>query len=347
MKQLSRSLPLYLSLFAALTLAALLPLRLWQQLYLVESTGFWVEARNPTVYALYAGLALLFALPAALAYACRKQTQLDLGRRRRLFEGVFALLVAAALLIDAYEACRFAVQVFKNYGVNALEPDYETLVGFQYFTRTGTFAALAESLFGTLGAVFFANLFLVDSFPGKNVYLNRLTALAPLLWAVCRLLRCFSRTISYLRISDLFLDLLMLTAMMVFFLAFAQIVSGINHEGKAPRLLATGIPAAVLAFLTFIPRVAVYSSASRAAAQPQEALIELCSPALALFILAFLLGRVVPAAAPAVQQQDSPQEDTAPAQEEVSAGEEQAEEAPQPDEPEDCQEDDTATAFTF
>jgi len=327
MKQHSRSLPLSLSLFAALTLAALLPLRLWQQLYLVEGTGFWVDARNPTVYALYAGLALLFAVPGALAFARRGQAQPDLGRRRRLFEGIFALLVAAALLIDAYEACRFALQVFRNYSVHMLEPDYETLVGFQYFTRTGTLAALAESVFGTMGAVFFANLFLVDSFPSKKVYLNRLTALAPLIWAVCRLLRRFSRTISYLRVSDLFLDLLMLTALVVFFLAFAQIVSGINHEGKAPRLLAAGIPAAALSFLTFVPRAVVYFFMARPA-RPQDALIELCSPALALFIMTFLLGRVVPAsaAAPAVRQSASPPEEAAPAEEA------QTEEAPEQEE---------------
>lgn len=325
MKRQSHALTLSLYFFAALLLAALLPVRLWQQLGLVEPSGFWVEARHPTVYALYAGLALLFLVPGALAFLHRGRTLLDLGRRQRLFEGVFALLLAAAMLADAYEACRFGMQVFKNYTVHTLEPDYETLAGFQYFVRSGTVAALAESVFGTLGAVFFANLFLVDCFPRKKTYLNRLTALAPLLWAVCRLLRRFSRTISYLRISDLFLDLLMLTALVVFFLAFAQTVSGINHEGKAPRLLAAGLPAAVLCLLTFVPRAAVYFFMG-VSPVPQDALIELCSPALALFILAFLLGRVVTAepgeAQPALPL---PQEETAPAQEEEEAA---AEEVP-------------------
>ena len=280
-------------LFAALMLAALLPLRLWQQMHLVEQrTGFWA-ASDVTVLLLYIGLGVLAAVPAAAALGLRKRTALDLTRQRRIVEGVAAALVAAAMLWDAFAALRFAMRLFSGAGTGDAfldGMDFQRSSPMQYYIRSGAMACVLESLAGTVGALFFCRLAALDFLPGSKIYLSRGAALAPFAWAVCRILRRFSRTISYLRVSDLFLGLLMLVALMLFLLAFAQLVGGIHGTNKACVLFAAGIPAAALALICFIPRFVVYTVQGFAA--PQDAPVEWCDPALALFILAFVAGRV-------------------------------------------------------
>ena len=280
-------------LFAALLLAALLPLRLWQQLHLVEpGSGFWLGG-SVTIPLLYAGLGVLAAVPAAAAFAQRKRAALDLTRKRRVIEGAAAILAAAALAWDAVMAFGFALRLFAERGGGFFDGLESQSSPMTYYIRSGAMACVLESIFGVLSAVFFGQLAAADLLPRKKTYVGRALALAPFAWAVCRILRRFSRTIAYLRVSDLFLSLAMLVALMLFLLAFAQCVSGRGNGYKAAVLPAAGIPAAVLALLCFVPRVAAYGLFGNAGdAIPQDALIEWCDPAMAAFILAFVAGRL-------------------------------------------------------
>jgi len=285
------AMPLFL--FAGLMLATLLPLRLWQQMRLVEQrTGFWAST-DFTVVLLYIGLGLLAAIPAAAALGLRKRAALDLTRRRRVAEGMAAALVAAAMVWDAIAALRFAMLLFSGEGTGDAfldGMDFERSSPMQYYIRSGALACVLESLAGVVGALFFGKLAAINFLPGKKIYLGRAAALAPFMWAVCRILRRFSRTIAYLRVSDLFLGLAMLVALMLFLLAFAQLVGGVHGTNKASVLFAAGIPAAVLALVSFIPRFVVYTVQGFDA--PQDAPVEWCDPAFALFILVFVAGRV-------------------------------------------------------
>jgi hypothetical protein len=281
-------------LFAALMLAALLPLRLWQQLRLVEQgTGFWLGG-GATIPLLYVGMGILAAVPGLAAFLQRKKTALDLTRKRRVIEGVTAALAAAALVVDAVMAFGAALRLFSGQGTGSFDGlearGASTLKDvIVYYIRSGAMACVLESAAGLFGAVFFGQLAAADFLPRKKIYLGRALALAPFAWAVCRILRRFSRTIAYLRVSDLFLGLAMLTALMLFLLAFAQAVGGVHGANKASVLFAAGIPAAVLALVCFAPRFVVYGIQGFAA--PQDAPVEWCDPALALFALVFIAGR--------------------------------------------------------
>ena len=292
----SRVLPAALILFAALMLAVLMPLRLWQQLHLVEQgTGFWAGG-GPTIPLLYACLGVLVAVPAVVSFAQRKRAALDLTRKRRVVEGVVAVLAVAALVWDAIMAFRFALQLFSEMGGGAFLDSLEARssnpmrAALVYYIRSGAMACVLESVCGMLSALFFGQLAAQDFLPRKKIYVGPALALAPFAWAVCRILRRFSRTIAYLRVSDLFLGLAMIVALMLFLLAFAQCVSGRNSGYKAAVLPAAGIPAAVLALLCFVPRLVAYGFLGYTA--PQDALIEWCDPAMAALVLVFVAGRL-------------------------------------------------------
>ena len=324
----SRMLPAAAILFAALLLAVLMPLRLWQQINLVEpGTGFW-SGSNATIPLLYAGLGVLAIVPMAAALFLRKRAAMDLSRRRRLFEGITAALAAAALVWDAVMAFRFAISLFDGSGGGL---DGESSSQAVYYIRSGALACVLESLFGLLGAVFFGQLAALDVLPNKKIYAGRALALAPFAWTVCRVLRRFSRTISYLRVSDLFLSLALLVALMLFLLAFAQNLNSRHSGTKAASLAAAGIPAAVLALLCFVPRFVSYNILGAEA--PQDALTEWCDPTMALFILTYIGGRLFTGAPmEKIQLEEEPEEEAlakeAPA-EEVPALEEEIEEQPE------------------
>jgi len=282
---------LLLLLFGALMAAFLLPLRIWQQIYLVEpDSGFWVASNHNTVTMLYVAMGALIVIPTIAAIFTRKKMVLDIDRRPRVVEGFFALMVGAAILASVAVALHFAFSIFSGQmiveGVRPIEGQM-----MQYYIRSGVMAALLEALFGVGAALFFGNLGIINLFPDKKLYLNRLLLLMPALWVVARLLRRFSRTIAYLRVSDLFITLAALVLLMIFFLAFAQTLGGINNKNRVWRLVATGVPAAILLLLTFVPRMVAYDIIGGVAVPP-DALREITDPTIALFLCVFLFSRL-------------------------------------------------------
>jgi len=280
-------------LFAALAMAATLPLRIWQQIYLVESeTGFWaVDGGRGTIVLLYIAMAAMIALPFVTGLMLRSQFALDLVRAPRTAEGVAAVLAAAAITVGAAVSLHFALTIFSGQAfVEGLLPQQNESM-MQYYIRSGAMAALFEAVFGALSALFFVSLAIINLRPQKQSYINRFLALMPVLWVIARVLRRFSRTIAYLRVSDLFITIIALVLLMIFLLAFAQLLSGVNSAGKEWRLLAAGIPAAALLLLAFVPRLVAYQFIG-GLVPSQDAVIEWADPAMALFICVFLYGRL-------------------------------------------------------
>jgi len=292
-QQFSRGLAALMLLFAAFAMAMTLPLRIWQQIYLVESeTGFWaVDGGRATIVLLYIAMGAMLALPFVTGFVLRSQLTLDLARQPRMAEGIAAIAAAVAITVGAAVSLHFALTIFSGQAyVEGLLPQPDESM-MQYYIRSGAMAALFEAVFGALSALFFVSLAIVNLRPEKKNYLNRFLALMPVLWVICRVLRRFSRTIAYLRVSDLFITIIALVLLMLFLLAFAQILSGVNNAGREWRLLAAGIPAAALLLLAFIPRLVAYRFMSGLVPSP-DAVIEWADPAMALFICVFLYGRL-------------------------------------------------------
>ena len=264
----------------ALILAASLPIRVFQQLYLIEKTGFW-HRKESTQFLLYVLLALAVLVPAGLGFFHRRTAALDLTRRRRIPEGVCAMFAAFAMMADAVIAAQLLQTTLANMGGSEQS---------QAMMRSSVAATAGEVVFAVLSALFFIFLAMVDFAPRKKIYLNRLLSLAPLLWAASSMLRRFARTINYLRVSDLFLSLIALAALTLFFLYFAQSVSGISDEGRPARLFAVGIPAAVFSLLCFVPRAVAFLAGTTLS---QDAVLDIWGLALPVFIFAWIGARLI------------------------------------------------------
>ena len=142
-----------------------------------------------------------------------------------------------------------------------------------------------------LSAIYFVILCLSALIGKASGSQFRILSLAPVLWSMLRMILRFTRTISYVRVSELLFEMVMLVFMIMFFMAFAQCNSKVNEDDCKWKLAAYGLPAALMALVTFVPRLILSLVGSADIIYSQSAL-ELSDFAVALFIIATVFTRV-------------------------------------------------------
>jgi len=274
---------LLFGLFSA-GIVLILPVRVYQYLKIIEPvTGFY-EKTDFSVVLLYALLAVFCGTIVMVSFARKRAIAYSTTTRKNPALGTLALIVAVTLVIDAVLMSKNYSSLY--YGVRTLAD--ESSGGMM---KSGAVPMLFESAFAVLSALFFTILG-VGFITGKsNGAEYKLLAITPLAWAICRILHRFMRTISFMRVSDLFFELLMIVCLMVFFMAFAQMIARVNHKGADWKIVGFGLPAALLCLLCFVPRVAmmVMGKGGLLAAQSPPEYVDF---ALAMFILAFVLTKM-------------------------------------------------------
>lgn len=126
---------------------------------------------------------------------------------------------------------------------------------FKVMMSTGELPKALQAAFALLSAVYFFILAASFKNGSEKARGHKLIALAPIGWVAFRLIFRFVSKISFLRVSDLFLELSMLAFMILFFMAFAQVNSGVYSEGFGWRIPAFGFSAALIAVSANLPRL--------------------------------------------------------------------------------------------
>ncbi|MBS5872781.1 MAG: hypothetical protein KIC46_01520 [Clostridiales bacterium] len=271
-----------LCVFAA-GLVAVLPLRTYQLMRLIEpETGFYASS-SATIPALYILLAVLTAVLVALSYLSGR-VPLRILRGKNIGLGVVSLLFSISLVLDAISQTENFLNILSERNTIALQ---QTTSVFAYLIKTGGFALIFEALFAVLGCVYFL-------FFGYHYITNKLDfsqfkilAVAPLCWAMARMIFRFSRTINFKNVSELLLELFMLAAMLLFFLNFARVCSRVDDRGVMWSLYGFGLPAALFGLTCSVPRLVliVIGRSSQLTAQSPFELCDLIASVLILFVL--------------------------------------------------------------
>lgn len=131
----------------------------------------------------------------------------------------------------------------------------DTAADFKGLMLTGTMPRFLQSIFAVLAAFYF--LFLSKDFlkGTANASKHRILAIMPVGWAGFRMICRFVRQISFVKVSDLFFELVMLAFMLIFFMALAQVISGVYSDGFQWRIPAFGASAALIAGMLSVPRL--------------------------------------------------------------------------------------------
>ena len=269
--------------FAVASLISL-PLRTVQYFTVIEpdGTGFY-SSNNWSTYAL--GIILAVSAISLLFIGITKNKKLDYDRevKSRPVFGVFSLVAAAGAFYDGITSAT----KFMSNNNSFIEQSYE--VAPVWNTEKLVFGG--EAIFAVLSAIFFLALAL-SALSGKtNGSEHKLISLSPVLWCMVKMIYRFSRTISYLKVSDLAFELLMLVFTVMFFMAFAQVNSQISEKNCEWKLAGYGLPAALFALICFVPRLIVTVS-GRTELIYEYSSLEICDFTTALFIISTVFTRI-------------------------------------------------------
>lgn len=161
--------------------------------------------------------------------------------------------------------------------------------GFRGFMSSGVITYLFQSFFAFLSAIYFV-IFAVDLLRGTaKAHKAKILALAPVGWAGIRLIHRFIRQISFVEVSDLLFELVMLSCLVLFLMALAQVASGVNSTGFEWRLTGFGLFAALISVTINFPRL-VYSLIFGAQALNEHHPFSLVDVVFALFAVTLVIA---------------------------------------------------------
>ncbi len=234
-------------------LAALLitvPLRVYQYLKIVNpETGFFDET-DFSVIVLYAVLAVAMVVCVAFSYIKHKTfepvTVTNSSKKPLAFLAV-SLIMGVGIAVDSFSMLSDYLSLFsENTG------SYATVA--EYVSAQGGSIILIQAIFGLISAVYFI-ISGITAINKNSALKFKILAIAPVIWCIFRLLFRFKRTISFVNVSDLLLEMFAIVFAMVFFLALAQVNSKIDANTVFWKLFAYGFPAAMFSLVCFLPRI--------------------------------------------------------------------------------------------
>ena len=269
----------------AIAAVVALPIRTMQFFTVLEGeSGFYREA-DWSVYLLYGVLAL--SIVAILVYGIfsRKRLDYSLEVSKRPGMGVVSMAAALGVLLDAAFCITSAMKI------EEISSGLSTANYVEGMTQGDGVILTAEAVFAVFTSIYLVVLGFSYLSGKTNGSEYRLISLAPVIWSIFRLVYRFKRTISFVRVSDLLFEMIMICFMIMFFFAFAQVNSRVGGKGNEWKIAAYGIPAALLALVCFVPRFIVTITGNAQLLYSYSA-AEYCDFGVALFIISAVLTRV-------------------------------------------------------
>ncbi|MBQ7595252.1 MAG: hypothetical protein IJU45_01170 [Clostridia bacterium] len=240
----------FMNLFigAAASLILLVPLRVFQYLTNIEpGTGFYSKL-DFSAYAVYALMLFCVVFSFIISFAGRKNIAVKRVVDAPKLNACAFLLGGVGFASDAISSIAKYLSIQTGYSFNPSQSLY------QYLSQEGGIIVLLQGIFAVLSAVYFGILAGAAFSNNDTAPKFRLMSLSGALWAVMKLLMMFKTKISFINVSDLFIELFACAFTMLFLFYFAVSLSQVDKGESYYKLYAYGIPAAVFTLVCFIPR---------------------------------------------------------------------------------------------
>lgn len=251
-------------------------------------TGFFTGS-DFSVYILYGALALAAVGIFAVAFLAGEIPQEKMPVKKSPLVALFSGLFGITLAVSAVEQFSVFSNAYSSFDAMMTE---QTMMS--YLMKSGNLPRLGEAVFAAISIIYF--VVLVINYSGiKNVDFTKLKALSlcPLFWATFRMVQRFTRTISFMNVSSLFIELFMIAFMMMFFMYFAQMSSNVNATAISYKVFSYGLIASMFAAVVSVPKVLliIFNSSYRnlMSAGLLECAFEATDLAFCLFAVAMLV----------------------------------------------------------
>ncbi len=217
------------------------PVRIFQMLKNIDPvTGFFDDYSNFSIIILYAVLGLASFLILLLSFLSGRIPAALAPKGRRIPLGISSIVFAATLFYDAI--------------YNYLPRSQETATIIQNAQSLSTIHHI-HALFAFLSCCYFI-VFSISYMTGKSFHKKlKILSLAPLVWAIMRVLERITVIISIVRVSELLLELCAFVFLMLFFMTFARVVSEVNSKGSMWSVISCGAVSALFLLTYSIPRL--------------------------------------------------------------------------------------------
>jgi len=242
----------WLFILFAVAFAASVPVRIYQYFTVIAPTTGFYKSLNWAVYALYIILAVFSLVTIVFSFLSAEAVESKMPEGKNKLMGVVAIVYAVSFLVDAtVRISSFAVS-FVGYASGTVKPGI-----WKYITANGYLPVLFQAVFALFAAIYFI-VFGLSYYAGKNTFRDsKLLALTPMLWAVARMVSLLMRPISYIKVSELLLELFATSLLMLTFLSFARVSSQISEKGEMRKIFGFGLPAALFCLVCSVPRLVV------------------------------------------------------------------------------------------
>ena len=241
----------YLLFVFAAAVLVVLPTRVYQLLALVDPvTGFYTSS-DITITVLGAVLVIFVLLFMLLSFISKEvpSPKLPVGKNPVL--GITGAVMAAALVYDIVSVERAIFPTRQN-SVSI----YISILKSNLAGSAGVFSIL-QMVFALFAVIYFA-VFAISHLNGKASYREfKLLALTPLCWSMTKLVSRMMHAISFLSVSELLFEIFTLVFLMLFFLTFARISTGVFTQDSMWGIYGYGLSAALFTALITVPRLVV------------------------------------------------------------------------------------------
>ncbi len=211
-----------------------------------RETGFY-KGGSALAIVLYLIIAAFSVFCAVTSFLSKETAKIEIKAEKDTLLSVLTCLLSLGFLYDSASSFigSFDSMGSSSYGVSA----------FQSMMLSGTLPQMFQSIFALFSAVYFLS-FSKDMIKGTHKASNhKIIAVAPVCWAGFRLVHRFIEQISYIRVSELLLELILLALTVMFFMAFAQVVSCVYIKNARWRIIGLGFPVSLISLTVNVPRL--------------------------------------------------------------------------------------------
>lgn len=268
--------PVYISFIVSAVLCVIIR-ALQTAKFIDPETGF-ADGGGALTIILYGVIAVFTVLSLIMSFLSKESTDIHCVGTKSFLLGCVAAFFSLTLSYD----CLYSLfSCFESLTSST------SLSGVKGLMSTGSLPLAVQSFFAFFSSFYIS--FLASGFfkGNENASKHKLLALAPVGWASFRLIHRFIRQISYIEVSDLFLELIMLGLAVMFFVALAQVNSGVYSDGFSWRISGFGLPAALIALTVSLTRL-VFSFVSGGSFINPQHRFNIADFAFSLFVIAML-----------------------------------------------------------
>ena len=231
-----------------------LPLRTYQLLIMLNPENGFFENANFAVPALYIITFVFSALFVVLSFFSKGIPAPKINEGKNIVLGTASIALSVAFVWDVINVVQtLTPQVL--YGYNSYAS--QTLIATFIKENGGIFVVL-QLVFAALSALYFL-IFGVSYFEGKATYKKiPLMALSPVIWGMSILITKLMRPVSFVTVSELLFEIFAFVFIMIFFLTFARVSTGVFTENGMWSVFGCGFAAILFGGIITVPRLVVY-----------------------------------------------------------------------------------------